>query len=453
MVAGTIGAGSFKQFILARCLPNGTLDSGFRSGGVVITSPGGVSASASCVAVQDDGKILVAGQHEAPVNDIVVLRYEEGGGLDLGFGTNGIVRIVINDRTESVKDMAVQPDGRILLVGDSFGLGERESLVLRLGSDGELDPAFGTGGMVRRDLPSGHGGPASVALQGDGKILVGGSFSATAQSGFRVTRMESGGAHDPSFGTAGVSTVTLLDDAMIGGVLALQPDGGIVVGGSARPGGAAYQPALIRLEIDGSLDPGFGNGGIKRADGGGDHLFLSGLALQRKGGLLVVGTQFTGVGQESKLLRFSDEDSVPTPLDRYESVIASSGLSGPGAEPGAIPFNDGVMNLIKYAFNMNLGGPDSHLMVPGGNSGMPGGGLIQENGQTYWQVEYVVRRGSGLVYTPQKSTTLDAGSFEAMTATPTEELIDHEWKRLTIREPCDPSSIPTWFSRVQVALP
>lgn len=140
----------------------------------------------------------------------------------------------------------------------------------------------------------------------------------------------------------------------------------------------------------------------------------------------------------------------PTELD---SALIEAGLSGDAAAPLAEPFSDGVPNLLKYAFNMDLTGADASQMTAGGNSGLPGGGLVEVEGQTFWRVEFVRRKGSGLVYTPKKSTTLDPDSFVPLTGSSSVATINGEWERVTIDEPCDPGSASRCFSFVEVSLP
>jgi hypothetical protein len=139
-------------------------------------------------------------------------------------------------------------------------------------------------------------------------------------------------------------------------------------------------------------------------------------------------------------------------LPQFITAMGNAGLSGTNAEFDATPFNDGVPNLLKYAFNMNLSGSDSQSMIIDGSSGIPSGRLIEVDGLVHWQVQYVVRKGAGLAYAAVKSTTLKPGSFEAMTATPIVEQIDSEWERITVNEPIDPLSSPVFFSRVAVTL-
>ena len=140
-----------------------------------------------------------------------------------------------------------------------------------------------------------------------------------------------------------------------------------------------------------------------------------------------------------------------TPEDLFTMEITSVGLTGADAEPTAVPFEDGTPNLLKYAFNMNLGGADITTLEPGGNKGLPTTGLVEVEGETFFRVEYLRRKGSGLVYEPQKSTTL--GSFVPLTGAATIMSIDSEWERVTVDEPCTPATADQCFSRVRVEIP
>ncbi len=130
---------------------------------------------------------------------------------------------------------------------------------------------------------------------------------------------------------------------------------------------------------------------------------------------------------------------------------SSSGLSGPNTAPEATPFNDGVENLLKYAFNMNAAGPDVSVLTTGGTAGLPQVALDTSGAQPVLKVAFLRRKDSGLIYTPQRSDTL--GTFVAMTGTPTVTSIDAQWERVTIEEPAPPATAPSKFARVQVALP
>ncbi|MGJ8653683.1 MAG: hypothetical protein ACSHX8_10455 [Opitutaceae bacterium] len=136
-----------------------------------------------------------------------------------------------------------------------------------------------------------------------------------------------------------------------------------------------------------------------------------------------------------------------------DNAYSDAGLTDPADTlPTSTPFDDGVENLLKYAFNMNLSGPDSSTLESGGDSGLPATGLAEVDGETVWQVEYVRPIGSGLIYTPKKSASLDT-SFVPMVGAVSTQNLGNGLERITISEPCDPATTPTCFSIVEVTLP
>ncbi|TVP78657.1 MAG: hypothetical protein EA353_07860 [Puniceicoccaceae bacterium] len=136
----------------------------------------------------------------------------------------------------------------------------------------------------------------------------------------------------------------------------------------------------------------------------------------------------------------------------FQNWATTAGLSGGDAAPDAIPFGDGVSNLLKYAFNMNASGPDSSSMLPGGTAGLPVSELDTSGETPVWRVEFVRRKDGGLIYTPEKSTTLAADSFSPMTGTMTVDDLDADWERVVITEPYDPIANPSYFSRLKVEI-
>jgi hypothetical protein len=138
-----------------------------------------------------------------------------------------------------------------------------------------------------------------------------------------------------------------------------------------------------------------------------------------------------------------------------ETMSTNSSLIGNDALPNATPFKDGIENLLKYAFNMNLGGPDVGLLEPHGTgtSGLPSITTPDDAPPGTLRFEFLRRKGSGLLYTPQKNTTLDESSWSPLTATPVISSIDNQWERVVYTEPPPPIPAPVCFGRVSVAIP
>ena len=129
----------------------------------------------------------------------------------------------------------------------------------------------------------------------------------------------------------------------------------------------------------------------------------------------------------------------------------SAGLTGPNAAPTATPFNDGVPNLLKYAFNMNAAGADVRVLAAGGSAGLPQITVDQSGPKPALRVTFLRRKGSGLIYTPQRSAALD--TFVSMTGAETVTAINDQWEQVTVTETNPLPTATTSFARVRVAIP
>jgi uncharacterized delta-60 repeat protein len=267
--------GETVDFSLARYLVDGTLDTSFGSGGLVTTDLGGGSEDeAHAVALQTDGKLVVAGytvtgrtKNNQSNYDFAVLRYDTDGSLDASFGTGGKVTTDFAGSTDEAAGVIVQPDGRIIVVGQSSfvnadGLtGGTDFAVARYLPDGSLDADFGSGGKLTTDIAGAGDFAENVALQKDGAIVVSGRVGTPGDSSADhtgVTRYSAGGELDASFGTAGKVLVKNLE---VGEGLALQNDGMLLMTGTSRTGGTA-RFATMRLAANGGVDAGFGTNGL-----------------------------------------------------------------------------------------------------------------------------------------------------------------------------------------------
>lgn len=133
----------------------------------------------------------------------------------------------------------------------------------------------------------------------------------------------------------------------------------------------------------------------------------------------------------------------------------AAGLSGPDAQALATPFHDGVNNLTKYAFNLNPLGSDVRQLIfgTGGTAGLPDYRITESATTVTLEVEYLRNTVSGLLYTPQYSTTLDPGTFIPMTGPVTVTPIDACWERIVASQLLDRATTLRGFARVAVQLP
>ena len=453
VVAGSASNGSNFDFAVVRYLSTGALDTTFNGTGFVLTPIGSGRDEAYAVALQNDGKIVVAGYTTGTANEnFAIVRFTSSGALDTSFNGTGIRTLNING-DDVARAVAIQTDGSIVVVGyaDPRPIGPNNPparfALARFTSAGVLDGTVSTP-IGNEDFAN------SVAIQCDGRIIVAGSTSTENGGDIALVRYHPNLTLDTSFGGTGIVTTDVLgqftDDAAYG--VAVQADGNIVVGGTSY-----YDFALLRYTSNGGEDFAFGPARTNITTiGSGTSTTHSidiayGLAIQSDGKIVLAGVAEipSAAYSDLALVRYVNN----TPRQFFDNLAAAAGLSGAAAQPTATPFGDGVPNLLKYAFQMNLAGPDVHVLPSGGNSGLPIAQLVGIGGQTFYQVEFIRRKGSGLIYTPQKSTTLAPGSFGAMTGAITVQNLGAECERVIVLEPVDLTTTPNFFTRLQVTLP
>jgi len=215
---------SDSDFALIRYNANGTLDTTFSGDGIVVTSVGGGDVIRAMALQPSDGKILVAGESSG---DFVVARYNTNGTLDTSFGGTGIV-VTAMAGSSSIYALALQPDGKIVVAGVSDG----RFALARYSTAGVLDIAFDADGVA----DGGPGQANAIALQADGKIVAGGFVNGSSNRDFALLRFDATGAPDLSFGLFGkVVTSVGSDDAEING-LVVHPSGAMTAAGFANNG-------------------------------------------------------------------------------------------------------------------------------------------------------------------------------------------------------------------------
>ena len=285
--AGTVASADVSD-IAVHCVtpavPPG-LDTTFGGTGRVSTPVGGGQGEA--VVIQPGGGIVTAGWRTVGAGtDFALTRHDASGNLDQSFGTNGIATTDLGGRGDQAYDAALLPDGGIVAVGetDAAGIQKQQFALARYTAAGTLNPSFGTGGTVTTDF-TGHGDVANaVAVQGDGKIVVAGfAFSSGIDGDFALARYNADGSLDTSFGTGGKVTTDLGTNSDGARAIAIQPDGAIVVVGTA-----GEDIALARYTTDGKLDATFGTGGKTITDLGFSDV-ANGVALTPAGQIVIAG--------------------------------------------------------------------------------------------------------------------------------------------------------------------
>ncbi len=234
------------DFAVARYNPNGSLDSSFSGDGKVITPIRASHDDANCVAIQSNGKIVVAGESVDSVGNrnFAVARYTTAGALDTSFSGDGKLTTVFSGFIDVAYGVAIEPSGKIIVAG-GVNNGTRDFFgVARYLPNGALDTTFSGDGRLTTSFGSGDGQAFGVAVQASGKIVCAG----TGSGKIVVTRYHSGGGLDRSFGSGGIVT-TPIGSSDSASAVSIQEDGRIVVAGQNYNGSTNVVTAIRYLSL------------------------------------------------------------------------------------------------------------------------------------------------------------------------------------------------------------
>lgn len=266
-----------------------------------------------------------------------------GAVADRLFGTNGTTTILAGPNAQA-KKVKGQPDGKLVILG-STGSGTSDATVIaRFNADGSPDATFGNGGIVIISFSATSESLNDLAIQADGKIVVAGSFFSvnTQSTDFIVARFTVNGSIDPTFGTNGVATVNQSSIDSFNAV-AIQADGKIIAAGSTSQNFGEF--AAIRFNANGTLDSSFNNGGLFFFDSSpladkqqflaismypGGKILMGGSSLEQNGNFEVIvrllpngqfDTGFAGAGAGVQRLSLGQESSGP----KYDMAVLPDG--------------------------------------------------------------------------------------------------------------------------------
>ena len=353
----------------------GDLDSTFGAGGKVTTDLRRTTDLASAVAVQADGKLVVVGQtyqnNDFSTEDFVVARYNSNGTLDRTFGSRGRVRTDFPGLAAVPSSVVIQTDGKIVVAGGAFPLFTfaGDFKIVRYNSDGSLDTSFGDGGIVTTTFPGDGSYAFAVALQSDGKILAAGTDFVDFNPGdmsdtdFALARYNTDGSPDATFGSGSGQVTTdfvgMEDDAFS---VLIQPDGKIVLVGSANEGANFYDFAAARYLGDGTLDTTFGVGGRVSTDFGArgmDEAHAG--ALQADGSIVAAGfaTSIDGIRQNFAVARYTSSGVLDTTFSSDGITQIDFGSCCQSAY-AALVQSDGKIVTVGYA---NTESSDSDFLL------------------------------------------------------------------------------------------
>jgi uncharacterized delta-60 repeat protein len=260
IVAGT----SNNNFVLARYNTNGSLDNTFSGDGKLTTDFSGTDGSNS-VAIQPDGKIIAAGYSNM---DFAIVRYNADGTLDNTFSADGKLVTDIRGTPDYAHSVAVQANGKIVAAGSSYNSSDNDFAIVRYNADGSLDNTFSSNGELTTDIGGAYiaanDNGAAVLVKSNGKIVVAGTSSTSgtnAKSELAIVQYKSNGKPDNNFGFQGKVLGEFEGGNFVARTAAVQTDGKIIVGGYFDIAGK-HDFALVRYNADGSLDKTFSSDGF-----------------------------------------------------------------------------------------------------------------------------------------------------------------------------------------------
>lgn len=339
---------SSTSLTFGQLLP-GSLDDSFNGTGKVITPIGNNEDNARSVAIQSDGKIVVAGytKNIADNYDIALLRYNSDGTLDADFdgnvNGNGVITTAIGDADDIAYSVAVQSDGKIVVTGYSFNGTNIDVVLLRYNTNGELDDTFNGDGIVITDI-GGYETATSLIIQpNDSKILVAGTTSHIENNGnvnenILLLRYNTDGSLDNTFDEDGIVITPSIDRA---NAIAIQADDGkIVVAGFTKNDAHIADIALLRYNTDGSLDNTFDEDGIVITDIENNYDVAYSVAIQLDGKIVLAGatSSVNANNQDIALLRYNTNGELDDSFDgdANGNGIILTDMSGYGGDYGFI---------------------------------------------------------------------------------------------------------------------
>lgn len=302
---------------------SGKIDSTFAAIGVVHTDFFSANDQAQALAIQADGRIVVAGYATNHNQDFATARYKKNGTLDSTFGRFGKVVIPVDTQNDFASNVLLQTDGKILLTGYAqVGYGAEDFAVVRLKVDGALDNNFGLNGKVTTPIGTGLDVAWCSLLQPDGKIVLAGYVANGSGGDVGIVRYNNNGSLDYSFNGTGIVTTDFSGDYDIVRSVALQPDGKIVIAGSSTIGNK-YVYLIARYNSNGKVDSSFGVHGCIKTAVGSTEDDVSTLMIQPDGKIVVGGASYRSNLLETDivLIRYNANGTVDNSFGTSGRVI------------------------------------------------------------------------------------------------------------------------------------
>jgi uncharacterized delta-60 repeat protein len=327
IVAGHYYNGSDNDFGVVRYTTDGMLDTSFSTDGIRSTAIGSGHDEAYGVAIDSQGRIVVAGRsYNGTDFDLAVVRYTTEGFLDTSFNADGKLTTAIGSGHDEAYGVAVDAQDRVIVAGHYYNGSNNDFAVVRYTTEGFLDTSFSTDGMVTTAIGSSNDNGQAVALDSQGRVIVAGYYYNGTYDDFAVVRYTTDGMLDTSFSVDGKVTTTIDSSSDLGRAVAVDLDDRIVVAGFSN-NGSNTDFAVVRYTSAGVLDTSFSTDGIATTDFDSSDEFAYGVVVDSAGRVVVAGYSYNGSNNDFAVVRYV-------------------GASAPGAPSGVMGVaGDGVVAL------------------------------------------------------------------------------------------------------------
>lgn len=333
LIAGYTSNGMNWDYAVARYLSTGALDTSFNHSGFVSTDLFNRDDMANAIDIQSDHKIVVAGNSNTTSGLLfTMVRYMPDGTIDTTFGRRGITFArAASVGIELGRQMKIMSDGKIMMAGTKIRTTTADFMVIRFLNDGKMDSTFGTNGRITYDFTGKYDYLYSMELHSDGSYILGGYTDDDSNSNSSLIKCLPDGRPDSSFNFTGriVNTFSPADDVTYS--VATRSDGKIWVSGYAFS--SPLNHILIsRYNADGSPDTAFANGGHRTYPTGTGSSIGTSLIIEPDGKLLVGASAEDGLHNRFCLLRLVER--IPTILMEIDPLdqLALSVFPNPCAE-------------------------------------------------------------------------------------------------------------------------
>jgi len=322
---------ALSNFAVIRLSNLGTIDSTFGNNGNLTIDFGANDVALSGV-IQTDGKIVLSGSRawNTEESDLALVRLLGNGTLDPWFGTSGKVTVDFS-QYDTADSIALQNDGKLLIGGHSYFRSNDDFIAARFSADGRLDNSFANSGITNTDIGSRDFGYSIISLPDQSTLLAGASGS-----GIGIVKYTPSGLVDTNFGQGGKVVLNDFTQSQVVRVIT-SSDGKIFIGADTNSGGSR-DFSIIKLNGNGTIDTSFATQGRASFDFDGRNDYLSELLITSDGKILLIGTS----SGDFSALRLNSNGSLDTSYGSNGKVITDIGGINDTANSAALQ-NDGKL--------------------------------------------------------------------------------------------------------------